>query len=102
MVTETTGLLWRWSAAGPPAAYEVKQGEQTIYAAAVVIHPEEADLRPLTADVLEQRLAGQRDVRFHAWSPSSGERQDTFWTWLLVACAGCIFGELAALRWFRS
>jgi hypothetical protein len=102
IVIEATGPLWRAAAAGPPAVYEVKRGNETIAAAAVAIPSEESDLRTLTADVLQGRLAGKRDVRFHAWSPASSERQDQTWAWLAVGCLLCVLGEFAALRWFRS
>jgi len=101
IVLEATGPLWRAAAAGPPAVYEVKRGGQTIAAVAVAIPPDESDLRTLPAELFEGRLAGQRDVRFHAWSPASGERQDYAWAWLAVGCLLCVLGEFAALRYLR-
>lgn len=102
VVLETTGLLWRGAAAGPPAVYEVRQGDATIGAAAAVISASESDLRTLGEDVLQGRLAGQRDVRFQAWSPAGAEQQDDLWAWLAVGCLVCVLGEFAMLRAFRT
>jgi Aerotolerance regulator N-terminal/von Willebrand factor type A domain len=102
LLLESTGPLWRSAAAGPPGVYEIKRSDQTVAAAAVVIPEEESDLRTLPADVLEIRLSGKRDVRFHAWAPEASERQDSLWVWLAVGCLACLLGEFALLRWFRT
>jgi hypothetical protein len=52
--------------------------------------------------VFENRLAGQRDVRFHNWSPVAGDHQDQIWTWLVIGCVLCVLAEFGALRWFNS
>lgn len=99
---DATGPHWRWTDAGPPGVYEIKKANDTVCAAAIAIPEEESDLRSLPAEVFEQRLAGQRRVHFHSWSPAGGQQQDSIWMWLVVACLFCVLGELAALRCFRS
>jgi len=102
IIFEASGPLWKSPAAGPPGVYEVRRGDQPVAGVAVVVPAEEGDLRTLSADVLEGRLAGGRDVRFHAWSPEEGEEKDQLWAWLAAGCLLCVLGELAALRLFRT
>ncbi len=99
---EALGLVWRGAAAGPPGVYEVKHQDRTIAAAAACLDAGESDLRTLEADVLENRLGGQRDVRFTAWSSDRSPVQDQLWAWLAAGCVLCIIGELAALKLFRT
>jgi hypothetical protein len=101
LVEEPGGLVWRAAAAGPPSAYQVRRGEQTVFALSSVLAEEESDLRPLALDVIRQRLSAGRSVT--ARSLSSGEQQrDEWWPSLAVACLVCMLLELAALRVART
>lgn len=102
LATESTGVLWSAEAAGPPGVYQVQRDGTTQFAIATTIPPSESDLRSLSADVFERRLAGGRDVRFRAQATGSQDQQDTLWTWLAVACAACLLGEVVTLRAFRT
>ncbi len=98
---ETAGVLWQSPEAGAPGHYSVKRGGETVFALATAIAEEESDLATLPADVLTSRLAGGRDVQFHS-GPQDEQPRDTLWTWLAVACVGCLFLELVGLLVFRS
>ncbi len=97
---ERSGVLWRWNTAGPPGVYTVSR-EEPVYAVATAIPPEEADMRPLSREVLEKRLAGGRRVQYRA-AGAEDERTDGSWTALAVACLACIGAELVVLRVFRT
>jgi len=52
--------------------------------------------------VLTGRLAGGRQVSFRSAAGEGEEPQDRLWTWLAVACLGCLLGELVSLKLFRT
>ncbi|MEX1098739.1 MAG: VWA domain-containing protein [Planctomycetales bacterium] len=99
---EGAGVVWQIPQAGPPGIYEVKRGGETVFALATAVPAEEADLATLPADVFETRLAGGRQVRYRSALASEAEGEDRLWTWLALACATCLLGEIAVLRWFRT
>lgn len=101
LVEESSGVLWRCPATPSPGVYQVKRGDTVVYALATAIPAEESDLRSLEPSVFQERLAGGRTIHYRA-ATSEGEERDDLWTWLAVACAGCLLGELIALKAFRT
>jgi hypothetical protein len=101
LVQESFGIQWRSKAAGKPGVYEVKRAGQTLFGAAATIPASESDLRSLSADVFEGRLAGERKIQFQAYSAGAPEKQDYLWVWLALGCLGCVLAEIVALRFFR-
>ncbi len=99
---EAGGTVWRIPAAGPPGAYLVTHGSEVIFAVASAPPAAESDLRTLSADVFQERLAGGRSVSFRSATGSEEDSTDTIWTWLAVGCMLCVVGELAALKLFRQ
>jgi hypothetical protein len=102
LVEEGGGVLWRCPLLETPGVYQVKRGDAVVYAVAVAVPPEESDLRPLDPAVLTERLAGGRQVSFRSAAGDGEEQQDRVWTWLAVACVGCLLGEVVALKMFRT
>jgi hypothetical protein len=102
LADEGAGVLWKGDAAGPPGVYRVMQGSDTVFAVAAAIPAVEADLRSLPADVFQDRLAGGRDVRFHAQAQVGAEERDSLWSWLAVACVACLLSEVTALKLFKT
>lgn len=97
---DNVGVMWQTSAAGEPGIHRVRRGQETVYAAAVTIPAEEADLMTLSPDLLTNRLAGGREVNYR----SAGDQQepvDDPWTRLAIACVLCLCAELAGLQFFR-
>ncbi|MEX0677958.1 MAG: BatA domain-containing protein [Pirellulales bacterium] len=100
LVNEGPGVVWRMTAAAPPGIYRVNRDQQTVFAVAIELPAEESDLRMLAREVLEDRLAGGRDVRFRA--TDENEDRDDLWTWLAVAATLAMLVELAVLRIVRA
>ncbi|MBI3861977.1 MAG: BatA domain-containing protein [Planctomycetia bacterium] len=98
---EAVGVMWQASAAGPPGIYQVRRETQTIFALASAIPPEEADLVTLASDVMTDRLSGGRDVKFRSLRKDEDPR-DNLWSWLAVACLGCVLAEVLSLKVFKS
>jgi hypothetical protein len=101
LVDDAGFVLWRWNSAGPPGVYQVQRDGQAVFALASAIPAQEADLQPLSPELLKDRLAGGRKV-YYASASGDAEPRDDRWAWLLVICAGCILGEWIALRLFRT
>lgn len=97
---ESVGVMWQAGAAGSPGVYEVRRGSNSIYALASTIPAEEADLMPLSSDLITSRLSGGRDVKYRS-ALDTEEPRDDFWSWLAVGCLGCIFAEFIGLKLFR-
>jgi hypothetical protein len=97
---DAVGIMWQSAAAGPPGVYQVKQAGTSIFAVASVIPAEEADLATLAQELLTDRLAGGRDVKFRT-GPRSDEPRDDLWTWLTLACLACVVAEVFCLRLFK-
>lgn len=101
LVDEAGGVNWRWPIVGQPGAYRIRLGNQTVFALAVSAPPEESQLDPLSADVLQNRLATSNSVIYRPAGDSEQPR-DTLWTWLTVGCLICLLGELGTLLVFRT
>lgn len=94
-------LIWNWAAADRPAVYwVVDQAGKPIWGEAVRCDPSQQDLRILTADVLQSRLAGERQLKFVS-SVVTGQN-DSLWVWAMLGLLGCVVSELVTLLWFRS
>ena len=100
--TEQIGALWQLPAAGPPGIYRVVEGDKTVFAMATAIPPEESDLTPLAGTLLTERLAGGRNVQYHAAAQGDEEPRDQLWTWFALACVSCMVGEIVGLKWFGA
>ena len=98
---ENVGVMWQAAEAGPPGVYEVKRATQTVFALASAIPADEADLATLAADVMTDRLAGGRDVKYRS-ALRDEEPRDDLWSWLAVACVGCALTEVFGLKMFKS
>jgi hypothetical protein len=101
IVTEGAGAAWGWPIAGPPGVYQIKRNDATVFAAACVLPPDEADLTHLDPELIRTRLAAGRQLHFRS-AQQEEESKDTHWTWLAVACAGCMLVELVALKMYRT
>ena len=102
LVEEGLGVLWRWQQAGQPGVYRVyNDRDETVFCLAVGVPAEESQLDSLSADVLKNRLAGDREIAFHS-ATDAAQSQDMWWDWLLAGCVVCLLGELSALLAFRS
>lgn len=101
LIDEAGGVNWRWPVVGTPGAYRIQQGNQTVFALAVSAPAEESQLDPLSADVLQNRLAANNSV-FYRPAGDSEQPRDTLWTWLTVGCLICLLGELGTLLVFRT
>jgi hypothetical protein len=100
LTQDGTLVLWHQDAAGPPGVYQVKRGDDTVYALATAAPASESDLQTLDPQTLKTRLAAGRSVYFEN-SADQPPRADQ-WTWILVACAGCLIGEVGVLKLFRT
>jgi hypothetical protein len=98
---EAVGVMWQAAAAGPPGVYEVKRDAQTVFALASAIPAEESDLATLASDVMTDRLSGGRDVKFRA-ALREEEPRDELWSWLALACLGCMLVEVLSLKVFKT
>ena len=96
-----SGGVWRLPVAGPPGIYTVSRGTDVIVAAASSAPASESDLRTLSAEVFEDRLAGDRMVSFRSGSREAEAASDSVWTWLALGCVLCLVCEVGVLRAFR-
>ena len=101
LVDEAAGVVWRWTAPGPPGVYRVERDDAPAFAMAVNIPDEESQLDVLSSDVLTGRLAAGRTAVYRG-AADEGQRRDDFWKWFAVACVGCVLGEIGALIVFRT
>jgi hypothetical protein len=96
------GALLRLPASRLPGIYTVSRGGDVYWAGASAPPALESDLRALSAEVLEQRLAGGRHVSYRTESTSDEQESDTLWSWLALGCVLCVVGELATLKMFGA
>jgi hypothetical protein len=101
LVDEAAGVVWRWVAAGPPGVYRVQRNATTAFGLAVNIPDEESQLDVLTPDVLTGRLAAGRMAAYRGVADGDRRRGDS-WKWFVLACVGCVLGEIGALIVFRT
>ena len=94
------GVVWNWRRVAGPAVYQVTRDDQTVYALASQLDPDESDLRVLDAEVMTERLSGGRDVSFRRSSEVASERDDS-WTWFAVAATLALVTEVIVLNNFR-
>ncbi|MCA9018874.1 MAG: BatA and WFA domain-containing protein [Planctomycetaceae bacterium] len=99
---EAYGLVWSAEAMDEPGVYRIQRNQDTEYALVVARPPEESDLRSLTSNVLQTRLAGERRIQFNAIDHPEATETDLIWTWLAIACMFCLIGEIVALKLFRT
>ena len=95
------GVLWNWRRPDGPTVFNINQADQTVYALATHIAPEESDLRTLDAEVLTERLSGGRQVDFHRVAEQKKE-DDKSWIWFAVAAVVALVGEVFVLRSFKT
>ena len=101
LVDDAGGISLRMPAAAPPGVYRVERAGRTVFAVALELSPDESDLRPIDPDLFAGRLAGGRQVQYHAGGREQ-DRRDEVWSWLAIGCIGCMLAELIALRAFRT
>jgi len=97
---ESSGVLWHADAMGGPGVYEVKRGDQTVFAMASAAPASQSDLNTIDPSTLTTRLAAGRRVGYEA--ASDAPPKDDVWTWLLVGCAICLVSEVGVLKLFRT
>jgi hypothetical protein len=102
LVRDSSGVLWKGEAAGAPGVYRVTRRDADVFAIATAIPASEGDLRTLSAEVFQERLAAGRQVRFHSSRERSSEEKDTLWSWMVVGCLVCLMGEVLTLKLMRT
>lgn len=99
---ESQGVLWTADRLSEPGVYRVVRDGQTVFAVTAAAPAAESDLRVLPPDVFRERLAGGRSVEFRASGGGNKEETDWLWTWMAIACVGCLMGETVSLKYFRT
>ena len=95
-------MVWNWPAASEPDVYRVAdKNNRTLWAEAIRSDPAEQDLRSLSQEVLQQRLAGGRKLVYET-AAGPAAQTDSLWVWATLAMLGCVIAELATLFWFKS
>ena len=74
---------------------------KTVWAEAVRSDPNEQDLSVLTTEVVQERLAGGRELELQSSEEATGN-EDTLWIWAAIGMLACVFGEWATLLGFKS
>ena len=97
---ESTGTLWHADAIGAAGVYQIKRGDDTVFAIAAAAPASESDLQSIDPATLTTRLAAGRHVGYH--SASDLPDKDDAWAWLLVGCAVCLILEVGLLKLFRT
>jgi hypothetical protein len=106
LTSDAAGAVWNWPAPDQVGVYRIDhyrttRDRTTVMAVAVSIAAEESPLESLPLSTLKERLAAGRQVHIRA-AGAADPSQDDVWTWLLVACVGCLLSELLLLLSFRS
>lgn len=94
-------FLWAWPDPVGPGIYELLNKRETAFATAISAPAVESDLKTLSAEVLQGRLAGSRTVAFRD-AKSADQKSDQWWNWLIVACILGLASEIVTLRWFSA
>lgn len=102
LTDDGAGALWQWPAPSSPDVYRIASDDETVYAAAVAIPAEEADLASLPADVVLERLAAGRDGVHFRSRAEGGDGQHDLWTWFAVAVVICFLAEFGVLLAFKT
>jgi len=100
LIHEALGVVWRAAAAPAPGVYRVERDRQSVFALASEIPLEESDLRALPPQVVKERLAAERTVRYR--SANDEPPLDQLWTWLAAGAVACMIVELGVLRAFKT
>lgn len=101
LVEEPEGVVCRGRSAPAPGAIRIRRGERTVFALATATPEQESDLAALPANVLQNRLAGDRSVTYRDASRVD-EATDSLWSWLALGCAITLALESMLLWVFRS
>ncbi len=96
-----TSFLWAWPDPVGPGIYELLNKRETAFATAISAPAVESDLKTLSAEILQGRLAGSRTVAFRN-AKSADQKSDQWWNWLIVACILGLASEIVTLRWFSA
>jgi len=100
---ESQGVLWKSEQFATPGVYRVLRDGQTQFALAATIPAAESDLRTLSAEVFQERLAGGRSVEFRSRGVNDKDHErDWLWAWLALACVGCLMAEVVSLKTFHT
>ncbi len=97
---ESTGTLWRADAVGSAGVYQVKRGDNTVFAIAAAAPATESDLQSIDPATLTTRLAAGRRVAYQ--TADDLPTKDQAWAWLLVGCTACLICEIGLLKLFRT
>ncbi|MCA9137054.1 MAG: BatA and WFA domain-containing protein [Planctomycetales bacterium] len=102
IVARDRSLMWNWPSPDTPGVYRiVNERGDTLWAEGVCSDPIEQDLRSLSADVLQTRLSGGRDVQL-VLASDDVRQTDHLWVWAVLSMLGCIVAEFWTLFTFRS
>ena len=101
LVEGELGIAWHWPSPSKPGTYEVRRGDDPVFAMAVNVSPEESRLESLSEEVLTERLGSGRQVSYrgaHSQQPAG----DDLWSTLLAACVVLLIVEVLCLLSFRT
>lgn len=101
LADDAGGVVWRHPRPDRPGVYATAKQGKTLFAAAVAVPPDEADLRPLDVSQIPEKAGAGRVVGVRSAGGDDRDRDRT-WVWLAVGCVACVLAELAALKWFRA
>jgi hypothetical protein len=96
-----SAMAWHWPSPPGPGIYELRSGERCEWSVATALPAAESDLQALDPSTLALRMAADRAAGY-ADPDSEDTAAESWWSWLIVACALGLIGEIAALRWFRA
>jgi hypothetical protein len=100
LVDDGDAAIWQWSSPDAPDVYRVLSQNDTVFAAALAIPVEEADLATLPADVVRDRLAAGREIHFVGREDAASQSHD-LWKWFAVGVVFCLLAEIGTLIGFR-
>jgi hypothetical protein len=97
---DSTGTLWRADGLSDAGVYQIKRGDDTVFALPAAAPPLESDLQSIDPKTLTMRLAAGRRIEYRA--ADDAPSRDEVWAWLLVACAACLIFEIGVLKLLRT